>query len=186
MFTTRRRRLRPLLATALVTAAAVLAPTLSAGVAVGSTGEGRSGGSDRGDGNTSGTVALQLLNIADFHGNLDPVRGTGGAAALSAYFQRERAANPNTLLFTGGDAVGASPPISSFFQDRPTIEWMNTAGFDVYALGNHDFDAGLARLQSQIDSATFRYLGRTWPTCRATSLVLRLTRYTRWPGSRWR
>jgi len=159
MFTTRRRRLRPLLATALVTAAAVLAPTLSAGVAAGSTGEGRSGGSDRGDGNTSGTVALQLLNIADFHGNLEPVRGTGGAAALSAYFQRERAANPNTLLFTGGDAVVASPPISSFFQDRPTIEWMNTAGFDVYALGNHDFDAGLARLQSQIDSATFRYLG---------------------------
>jgi 5'-nucleotidase len=36
---------------------------------------------------------------------------------------------------------------------------MNTAGFDAYALGNHDFDAGLGRLQEQIDAADFPYLG---------------------------
>ncbi len=156
-----RRRWRSLVAaTALVTA--VVAPTLSVGVAQGSPGEDTHRGEGAHKGGAS-TVAVQLLNIADFHGNLEPVSvngaQTGGAAALSAYFQRERAANPNTLLFTGGDAVGASPPISSFFQDRPTIEWMNTASFDVYALGNHDFDAGLPRLQSQIDAAKFGYLG---------------------------
>ena len=150
----------------LVAATALVPPLwhlpLSVGVAQGSPGEdtaGRDEGADKGAGST---VAVQLLNIADFHGNLEPVSvngaQTGGAAALSAYFQRERAAKPNTLLFTGGDAVGASPPISSFFQDRPTIEWMNTASFDVYALGNHDFDAGLPRLQSQIDAAKFGYL----------------------------
>jgi 5'-nucleotidase len=108
-------------------------------------------------------VSIQILNVSDFHGQLDPldifgVGAVGGAAALSSYWAADRAANPNTLLLTAGDAVGASPPLSSFFQDRPTIDWMNYAGFDADTLGNHNFDAGLARLQSQIDSAEFDYV----------------------------
>lgn len=150
-----RPRLRALAVTAaLVVPTALVLPALSAGAAQGAVGKGQS---------APGTVELQLLNVSDFHGNLEPlsVNGVqvGGAAVLKAYFDQERAHNPNTILFTGGDAVGASPPISSFFQDQPTIEWMNTAGFDAYAIGNHDFDAGLGRLQEQIDAAQFPYLG---------------------------
>ena len=108
------------------------------------------------------TVTIQLLNVSDFHGQLDPlVVGTaqiGGAAALAAYFAADRTANPNTLTLTGGDAVGATPPVSSFFQDVPTIEAMNLMGFDVDTLGNHNFDGGLTRLQSQIDLANFSYV----------------------------
>ena len=109
-------------------------------------------------------VTIQVLSVSDFHGQLDPLSigspavNVGGAAALSSYWAADRAANPNTLLLTGGDAVGASPPLSSLFEDRPTIEWMNYAGFDADALGNHNFDAGLARLQQQIDAAEFPYL----------------------------
>jgi 5'-nucleotidase len=106
---------------------------------------------------------IQILNVSDFHGQLDPtdvfgVGNVGGAAALATYFQRDRAVNPNTLLFTAGDAVGASPPLSSFFEDRPTIEWMNEVRFTADSLGNHNFDFGLERLQDQIDLAEFDYL----------------------------
>ncbi len=106
---------------------------------------------------------IQVLNVSDFHGQLDPlnifgVGDVGGAAALSSYWAADRAANPNTLLLTGGDAVGASPPLSSFFQDRPTIEWMNYAGFDADTFGNHNFDAGLTQLQEQVDAAKFDYV----------------------------
>jgi 2',3'-cyclic-nucleotide 2'-phosphodiesterase (5'-nucleotidase family) len=108
------------------------------------------------------TIEIQLLNVSDWHGQLDPiVVGTtqvGGAAVLSAYFQAERAANPNSLTLTAGDAVGATPPLSSFFQDEPTILAMNLMGFDVDTLGNHNFDGGIARLQSQIDLAEFQYV----------------------------
>jgi 5'-nucleotidase len=150
-----RPRVRALAVTAaLVVPTALVLPALSAGAAQGSVGQSRP---------APGTVELQLLNVSDFHGNLEPVSvnnvPVGGAAALSAYFAQDRARNPNTILFTSGDAVGASPPISSFFQDAPTIEWMNGAGFDAYALGNHDFDAGLGRLQEQIDQADFPYVG---------------------------
>ena len=109
-----------------------------------------------------GTVAIQLLNVSDWHGQLDPlfVGGTqvGGAAILSSYFQAERAANPNTITLTAGDAVGATPPLSSFFQDEPTIKAMNLMGFQVDTLGNHNFDGGIARLQYQIGLANFQYV----------------------------
>jgi 5'-nucleotidase len=109
------------------------------------------------------TVDIQVLNVSDFHGQLDPlsisgVGNVGGAAALSTYWQQDRAENPNTLLLTGGDAVGASPPLSSFFDDIPTIEFMNYAGFDADTFGNHNFDKGLAHLQEQIDLAEFSYV----------------------------
>ncbi len=108
------------------------------------------------------TTSIQLVNVSDWHGQLDPLvvgsTAVGGAAALSAYFTQERAANPNTLTLTAGDAVGATPPISSFFQDTPTIQAMNLMGFQVDTFGNHNFDAGVGRLQSQIDMADFQYV----------------------------
>jgi 2',3'-cyclic-nucleotide 2'-phosphodiesterase (5'-nucleotidase family) len=103
-------------------------------------------------------VDIQILNVSDWHGQLDPISvagvgNVGGAAVLKAYFDQHRAQNPNTLLLTAGDAVGATPPISSFFQDEPTIRAMRLMGFNADTLGNHNFDAGLARLQGQINLA---------------------------------
>ena len=69
-------------------------------------------------------VELRFLNISDWHAQLDPlfvfgVGSFGGAAELSTYFQMERLDNPNTLTLTAGDAYGASPPLSSFFDEIP-------------------------------------------------------------------
>src|SRR5215212_1486137 len=104
-------------------------------------------------------VEIQILNVSDWHGQLDPLDignpavKIGGAAALSVYFQKDRAANPNTLTLTAGDGVGATPPLSGFFDDVPAIKAMRLMSFDADTLGNHNFDGGLGRLQSQIDLA---------------------------------
>ena len=108
-------------------------------------------------------VQLQLLTVSDWHGQLDPVDvfgvgKIGGAAALSTYFQQERAANPNTLTLTAGDAIGASPPLASFFEERPAIEAMNVMGFDADTFGNHNFDRGVDHLQEMVDLADFQYV----------------------------
>jgi 5'-nucleotidase len=42
--------------------------------------------------------------------------------------------------------VGASPLLSSWFHDEPSIEAANQIGFDVGTLGNHEFDEGGAEL----------------------------------------
>jgi 5'-nucleotidase len=110
------------------------------------------------------TVEIQILSVSDWHGQLDPkVLGplnnlTGGAAVLSAYWKADRIANNRTLTLTAGDAVGGTPPLSNFFNDTPAILAMNLMGFDADTFGNHNFDAGIARLQSQIDLAEFRYV----------------------------
>ncbi len=103
-------------------------------------------------------VDLQFLTVSDWHAQLDPLfvfgQGTfGGAAELSTYFQQERANNPNTLTLTAGDAYGASPPLSSFFDEEPAVRAMRLMGFDYDTFGNHNFDRGVEHLQSMIDIA---------------------------------
>lgn len=107
-------------------------------------------------------VDLQILSISDWHAQLDPVAvggvQVGGAAVLSSYFQAERAIEPNTLTLTAGDAYGGSPPLSGFFEEEPAVLAMNLMGFDADTFGNHNFDRGIAHLQSMIDLAEFQYV----------------------------
>jgi 2',3'-cyclic-nucleotide 2'-phosphodiesterase (5'-nucleotidase family) len=125
------------------------------------------------DGAPKAPVQLQLLSVSDWHAQLEPVTPsggvpTGGAAALKAYFDADRAANPNTLTFTAGDAYGASPPVSSFFNEEPAVLAMRMMGFDADTFGNHNFDRGVGHLQQMVDLASapagtaagapFRYL----------------------------
>ncbi len=107
-------------------------------------------------------VEIQILTVSDWHAQLDPLsisgQNVGGAAVLSAYFAAERAANPNTLTLTAGDAFGASPPLSGFFNEQPAVQAMNLMGFDADTFGNHNFDRGTTHLQQMIDLAEFQYV----------------------------
>lgn len=104
------------------------------------------------------TIEIRILAISDWHAQLDPLSGAGGASFLSTRFASERAQNPNTLTLTAGDSIGASPPLSGFFDDEPAIRAMNLMGFSADTFGNHNFDRGLAHLQRLIDLAGFPFL----------------------------
>ena len=115
----------------------------------------------------SGTVVVQILAVNDFHGNLLPPTSSsgcvpavsgcpapnapaGGVEYLATHINNLRALNPNTVVVSAGDMVGASPLISALFHDEPTIEAFNLIGLDFNAVGNHEFDEGwleLKRLQ---------------------------------------
>lgn len=99
------------------------------------------------------TVDLQILDVSDWHGQLDPIGGVGGGAVLSAYFAADRARNPNTITLTAGDDFGASPPLASFFDERPAVLAERMMGIQVGTFGNHNFDRGIAHLQEMIDLA---------------------------------
>jgi 5'-nucleotidase len=102
--------------------------------------------------NAPAPVTIQLLNVSDWHGNVDPVSNTGGAWNLSARWQEDRLALP-TLTLTAGDDFGASPALSSFFNEEPAVKAERMMGIQVNTLGNHNFDRGLAHLQQMIDLA---------------------------------
>jgi 5'-nucleotidase len=94
----------------------------------------------------SATVKLRLLGVNDFHGHLEPPRpGIGGAAWLKAHLDRDTLPG-RTIRVHAGDMVGATPLLSSWFHDEPTMEAANELGFDVGTLGNHEFDEGGAEL----------------------------------------
>ena len=115
----------------------------------------------------SGPLAVRVLAINDFHGNLktpgagipihDPndanktitVRA-GGAEHLATAIAEARAKNPNHAFVAAGDLVGATPLLSALFRDEPTIEALSLMGLEASAVGNHEFDRGrdeLLRLQ---------------------------------------
>ncbi|HEY1011759.1 MAG TPA: 5'-nucleotidase C-terminal domain-containing protein [Herpetosiphonaceae bacterium] len=104
-----------------------------------------------------GQVSIQFLNISDWHSQLDSTgagaAAVGGAAVLSAYFQQDRASNPNTLTLHAGDAFGATPTLSYMFNEEPGVKAMRMMGVQVDTFGNHNFDRGLNHLQKMIDRA---------------------------------
>jgi 5'-nucleotidase len=107
---------------------------------------------------SSSPVTIQFLNVSDWHGQLDPnaivgVGNIGGAAVISSYWKQDRLANPNTLTLTAGDAFGATPPISGFFDDETAIKAMRLMGIQVDTFGNHNFDTSLDYTQNLIDLA---------------------------------
>jgi 2',3'-cyclic-nucleotide 2'-phosphodiesterase (5'-nucleotidase family) len=117
-----------------------------------------------------------ILYISDFHGQLTPLSqtadtfaapsfGIGGAAYLKPWFDTYRAEamgglkGGNHITLSGGDAVGAAPPISTFFGDKPTMKVLNMLGLSADTLGNHNFDRGSAYLRTTlIPLADFPYL----------------------------
>jgi 2',3'-cyclic-nucleotide 2'-phosphodiesterase (5'-nucleotidase family) len=119
---------------------------------------------------------VTILDISDYHGQLVPlaeaadnVTGTGsanpvftigGSAFLKPWFDVYRAqATGGSITVAAGDSVGATPPISAFFGDTPTIELMNLMGFSADGLGNHNFDKGSAYLRNTlIPLANFPYI----------------------------
>lgn len=111
----------------------------------------------------SGTVNVQILALNDFHGNLLPPTSSsgcvpavsgcpapntpaGGAEYLATHISNLRATNPNTVVVSAGDMIGASPLLSALFHDEPTIEAFNLMGLDFNAVGNHEFDEGVYEL----------------------------------------
>src|SRR3989304_4787736 len=103
-----------------------------------------------------GTVPVQILAVNDFHGNLGPPSGSsgrigtinaGGVEYLATHINNLRAANPNTVVVSAGDMIGASPLLSALFHDEPTIEAFNQIGLDFNAVGNHEFDEGVTELR---------------------------------------
>ena len=109
------------------------------------------------------TINVQLLALNDFHGNLEPPTSSsgcvpavsgcpapnvvaGGVEYLATHIQNLRALNPNTVVVSAGDLIGASPLLSALFHDEPTIEAFNLIGLDFNAVGNHEFDEGWTEL----------------------------------------
>jgi len=107
------------------------------------------------------STKIKIIAFNDFHGQLESpgaLRQTPSSPALTAiavggvdwmagYITDLKRQNPNTVVVSAGDIIGATPLLSSLFHDEGTIETMNRLGLDFNAVGNHEFDEGQSELK---------------------------------------
>jgi 5'-nucleotidase len=105
----------------------------------------------------SNNKAVQVLQLSDLHGAIE-VGGSFGAALLTSNWAADRAANAATIAVSSGDNIGAAPPISTEFEELPTIETLNAAKLDVSVFGNHEHDRNIDHLNKMIGASDFQWV----------------------------
>ncbi|MBI2956333.1 MAG: 5'-nucleotidase C-terminal domain-containing protein [Acidobacteria bacterium] len=116
------------------------------------------------------SVTLTVLATTDVHGHVWPhdyLAGRGaerGLAKVSSYVKSVRARQPHTLLLDCGDTFQGTP-LAYLYAEKHTREAnpvaaaMNRMGYDAMAVGNHEWNMGLATLWRLKEQARFPILG---------------------------
>ncbi|MET9315525.1 bifunctional metallophosphatase/5'-nucleotidase [Kribbella sp. NPDC003505] len=111
-------------------------------------------------------VDVQLLNITDFHGYLQPTTPSqgsvitgaggvqvtvGGAGYLATHLKRLREGQPNSIFFSSGDNFNGWPFEVDAHANEPTIEALNAMGLQFSTVGNHELDHSVEFLVDHIE-----------------------------------
>ncbi|MDY6205195.1 bifunctional UDP-sugar hydrolase/5'-nucleotidase [Bacteroides heparinolyticus] len=106
---------------------------------------------------------LLVLHTNDTHSCIMPVNpnladksvaGRGGFLRRIAMLERERAVNPDLLLFDSGDFSQGSP-YYTLYKGDVEVELMNRMGYDAVVIGNHEFDNGIENMARIFRKARF-------------------------------
>ncbi len=101
---------------------------------------------------TEGTE-IDILAVNDMHANIDMF------PKFAAMVDSLRAVYPNLLLFSAGDNRTGNPVNDQYDPvNYPMITLMNEVGFDLCAVGNHEWDADVDNLRNDIKRARFPFL----------------------------
>lgn len=102
--------------------------------------------------------SVQVLQLSDFHGAIETTATNIGAPVLATLFAGDRAQVSSTVTLSSGDNFGASPVISSAFDELPTVEAMNAMKFDASTFGNHEHDKNVDHLKQMISASEFKWV----------------------------
>jgi 5'-nucleotidase len=121
---------------------------------------------------------LTILHTNDVHSRLEPFpmdggrnQGLGGVAARAELIDKIRSEqsqadsfdgfrsvnDSNILLLDAGD-IFQGTPYFNIYKGEPEIKAMTAMRYDAATMGNHDFDAGLENLATQLAYAKFPIL----------------------------
>lgn len=106
---------------------------------------------EAGNGETDQVI---IYHTNDIHGAFEASEGGSVGLAKTAALKKE---TENALLVDAGDATQGLPLVS-LSKGSSAIKLMNTAGYDLMAAGNHEFDYGLDQLFANAALAQFPIL----------------------------
>ena len=101
-------------------------------------------------------LKLTILHTNDTHSRLDPFpmdgsrnQGLGGVAARAELISKIRQEQEHVLLLDAGD-IFQGTPYFNIYKGEPEIKVMSAMNYDACTIGNHDFDAGMENLATQL------------------------------------
>lgn len=104
---------------------------------------------------------LTILHLNDTHSHIEPERvgslvGQGGTLERAAYIDSVRTADGkgNVLLLHAGDFSQGSSYFT-LLRGFVEVDLMNALGFDVTAIGNHEFDNGIDEFTDRVKKMKF-------------------------------
>ncbi|MDO8359788.1 MAG: bifunctional 2',3'-cyclic-nucleotide 2'-phosphodiesterase/3'-nucleotidase [Devosia sp.] len=121
----------------------------------------------------SNQAHLRLMETTDIHVSIYPYdyyadapNDTMGLARTAALINSIRAEASNSMLIDNGDLIQGNPMGDYVAYERgfkagdvhPTFAAMNTLGYDVSTLGNHEFNYGLDFLDKSLAGANFPFV----------------------------
>ena len=96
---------------------------------------------------------IYVASINDMHANIN------NFPQLAYIIDSLRAEHPDMLLFSAGDNRSGNPFSDRFVEpSRPIIDLMNATGFDLCALGNHEWDNGPEGVRQAMEWANFPFI----------------------------
>jgi 5'-nucleotidase / UDP-sugar diphosphatase len=114
-----------------------------------------------------GRIELLILHTNDFHGALlpagdiqmaPPPEKIGGAAYMAAKIRELRDKDPGHVMLVDGGDCAMGTALSNALHGIPVIDYMNLAGYEAMALGNHEFEWGVGKLMAMQQRAKFPFL----------------------------
>ena len=101
-------------------------------------------------------LKLTILHTNDTHSRLEPFpmdggrnQGLGGIAVRGELINKIRSEEEHVLLLDAGD-IFLGTPYFNLYKGEPEIKAMSAMKYDATTIGNHDFDAGMENLATQL------------------------------------
>jgi len=106
------------------------------------------------------TAELTILYTNDEHGWMEPTKYSGGAAGLMGLWKEKEdyTLEGPFLVLSGGD-LWTGPAISTWTKGESMTAVLNALGYDMAAIGNHEFDFKLSGMRDRASQAKFPLMG---------------------------
>lgn len=108
----------------------------------------------------TGQTIVTILETSDLHGTIysydyaiDQPTTDSGLARVASYIQEQREIDPDLILVDNGDLIQGNM-VSLFNEDavHPMINALNLLGYDIWNLGNHEFNYDFSVISRAVDA----------------------------------
>lgn len=104
-------------------------------------------------------LAFTILHTNDLHSHEEPFRdngrNVGGLARIAHLLKTLRANSQMPVVTVDAGDIFQGTPFFETYKGETEVECLNKMGYDIFTVGNHEFDEGSDNLAAQLSKAKF-------------------------------